>query len=1118
MSMKTKKHHWICGVSATALLFSVTPSFSETTLTPVATVTAAAPETTEESAYYIRMLTQIFDGDKEFSQAQNAGFARKRVGQESWVEVDYGDGAVVIERPDKTAVSPFQNLSGPELGLRYNYDTHMIMGDTPMAAFHNTYARPHLNKGPALGQDAQWQVTLTPAELGFDALKGQAVTIDLSRDYFSHEGRDYVLVSYAIPAFSYDDATGITTVQWGMGVALTDPTFGQMYWNATLHRAVRQEAEGGRPYRLVRTNIAMDKSGKPLINLKAIPQVKALYDQVYDASATEVIGFTKGEEKANQTPIRLSAALDVMALTLVENSANQLGEIAGGTYGGQRGSEGGAQLDAYAALYGIPDKFNAAISGGYSQTALAQLNKDTEYAQNLLVQAEKDAIRLKREFFIMGEELRFAELRFDEIQNDIARKVAAATSPEEVTAILKANKGRVDAQVQAMNRLKPAILKAEKELVGLARLNARLPGVIKRIEDMKKAAPWTQKILGGFDNVLGRMATPLSFLGGLGNMSEVYGTATSLGTFDPANQDLELTGNYSSTGALIGDISLNMLGILGNAASGNVVTTATDVLTFSSGRFTDLYKVIVAAEHAERQSEQAHMEYMVTFKRHINQQNVQWKKLIADLDNISIYKDGPDPYANGYDHTDPRLDPKTGYPKPYWWDLWKRDAPKMLIALGIDPEAPVGGWPNGVGPEHRPVAVAPPPPPVDPNPTKEDWEKFNKDMKDIKPDYPTVPAYTAEDAKRDREKREAEEARLRAEAEKAKNTPIEANDPFKPGPTPPPQPPTVTTPVDPSPLDAVDEMMAHADELTKDDGMIKPYDSDFNTDPVTFDPVTFDPVNFEPVEFEPPVWEPPVWEPPVWVPPTFDPPNPSDIEFTDFDDAHWPGSEDFYEAHKPGNMSGTIATDLSRWEEWLTTQNLREIERLALQAGYPNLASALNDAKNIMALSQDEGYRWWSLQAPSCGGYVGCGPSYAERWNMKRSIVVLGDILVKSRDVFSTAGLTDIGISGFNLSYIMRDYSLEDGDIVDVTITQFGRTLFYQRVNLLNAGTEFNINLMPGVASVEIYAVNEGYSSPNTAAIKIDEVVEGEGDQTYSLSTGETATLRVEANAGKQQK
>lgn len=213
------------------------------------------------------------------------------------------------------------------------------------------------------------------------------------------------------------------------------------------------------------------------------------------------------------------------------------------------------------------------------------------------------------------------------------------------------------------------------------------------------------------------------------------------------------------------------------------------------------------------------------------------------------------------------------------------------------------------------------------------------------------------------------------------------------------------------------------------------------------------------------------------------------------------------------SMVGIVETDLSRWAGWLATQNVRELERLASLIGYPNLASALADAENIILRSEDPGYRQWAMQAPSCGGYVGCGPNYLERWWAKQANVALGDILADSRDIFSSGGFSDIGISGLNLAYLLRDHALEDGDIVQIRITQFGRVIYEGQVNLTNAGEMFDLIVGRGVASLEIFAVNEGYSSPNTAQITVENVVRGEATQTYSLQTGQTATLRIEAGA-----
>lgn len=226
-------------------------------------------------------------------------------------------------------------------------------------------------------------------------------------------------------------------------------------------------------------------------------------------------------------------------------------------------------------------------------------------------------------------------------------------------------------------------------------------------------------------------------------------------------------------------------------------------------------------------------------------------------------------------------------------------------------------------------------------------------------------------------------------------------------------------------------------------------------------------------------------------------------------------TDDFFlnNAFTYSSLIGTVATDLSRWAEWLGTQNVRELERLASLIGYPNLASALADAENLIRQSQDPGYRQWAMQAPSCSGPAGCGPSYLERWHMKTSMVALGDILNASRDIFSSGGFSDIGISGLDLSYLLRDHALEDGDIVRVRISQFGHVIYEGTVNLTNAGEVFGMLLGRGVASLEIFAVNEGSASPNTAQITVDKVVRGQATQTYSLNTGQTATLRIEAGA-----
>jgi hypothetical protein len=208
-------------------------------------------------------------------------------------------------------------------------------------------------------------------------------------------------------------------------------------------------------------------------------------------------------------------------------------------------------------------------------------------------------------------------------------------------------------------------------------------------------------------------------------------------------------------------------------------------------------------------------------------------------------------------------------------------------------------------------------------------------------------------------------------------------------------------------------------------------------------------------------------------------------------------------------LSGTVATDLSPYAEWLLGQDINRLNALARAAGYPNLAAALADSRNLIKKARDTGFRQWAW-APGVGtGAIGAWASEAQH-ELARAQVLLGDLLNDSRFIDSTAGLSNLAISGTTLSAIFADFGLEDGDIIDITITQLGATLFTQRLTLKNAGTAILTNLRQGVARVEIFAVNEGFASPNTAEISVNNVTAGDSVQQYSLQTGEIAILRVQ--------
>lgn len=1022
-------------------------------------ISHARGEIHETNIYQLRLMIQTFDGAKEFSHTQTAGIARMRKGNESYVLMDFHNGAVVIERPDRTSLGNFKNTSGAEAEFKYNYETNTLSGHNGAAKYFNEYVRPLLTDDLKPGVDAKWTQEMSLAQLGATVSPSRRLSIKLERKYFSHDGMDFILIHYQIPAFSYDLNNGTPVIHWGQGVALADPGFGIIYWNASLQRAVAQmpgEAMS-RPYRFAKTLAAVDERGVPLIDPRKIKEVAPYFKDFYGSAKIQILPFQGDNSSVEQTPIVLAADLDVMALSLAENSANQLGEVSGQIYGGNNGAESGGYLDAAVEGYGIPDKFLAAFSG------LAEMGDDE--LKSLATSFETYTNQVAYDARVAKTKTGLLSIRLKQTSADIRRlKQIMQTQIAEAKTVDQLFNGPA---ARTMDRLTEVTKKSQqlvgelnalnKDLGNLVAIKQQLPMLQKAQEALVSSG--AIKFAQGLGDALKRIDGPLSFLGGLGNMAEVYETATNLGEFNPADTDLKLTGKYNSSSEFAMDIALNVMGIAGNAASGNIAATVTDVLTFASGRYVDLYKVYQAAKHADRQSDQAHMDLILTMKRAVVQAEEYAKR---DMEAMkagyqSIYTD-EDPYANGYDIYHPNWDPEKGQ----WKEGTRQWSAEQAARKNIESKV-----------SSRDAN----------QPSADDWAEFNKKISEIRDPYPKGPKYIPKVKPDEPEKQKLNIPdwftkiwdELPAEIRKLK----------------------------------LDRYQAEILKQRKEEQELREAE---RTDRIKNGGLWDDPVVFDPVVWEMPVWEPPVWDPPSWVPPEFEAPVGTIIDFTQFsgsEDPNWLGFA-YLMAYQYESLSGTVETDLSQWAEWLATQDIRKLTQLALQAGYPNLASALADWKNLTRNAADDGYRKWAMAPPSCGGYIGCGPNYLGRWTMKKSQLLLGDILADSRDIFSTAGLSDVAISGFLLNYLLRDFGLEDGDIVDVVIKQFGRIISKTQLSLLNDGTDFRIALRPGVASVEITAVNEGAISPNTAQIRIENVKEGDAVQSYSLLTGEVAVLRVE--------
>ena len=181
---------------------------------------ALAAETSlkeETNVYRLQLMTQIFDGQRDFSQSQKAAIARVRKGEVSHTLLNFGDSAVVIEDMNGLAASHFDNVSGIEAEFIYNYETKTLSGKNQTSDFFNKHIRKYLQKGPELGSDAQWNKMISLDDMNIKNIQGGSFELKLKRDYFTFEERDYVLLHYQIPAFTYKSIEGQDVIHWGEG-------------------------------------------------------------------------------------------------------------------------------------------------------------------------------------------------------------------------------------------------------------------------------------------------------------------------------------------------------------------------------------------------------------------------------------------------------------------------------------------------------------------------------------------------------------------------------------------------------------------------------------------------------------------------------------------------------------------------------------------------------------------------------------------------------------------------------------------------------------------------------------------------------------------------------------
>jgi hypothetical protein len=110
----------------------------------------------------------------------------------------------------------------------------------------------------------------------------------------------------------------------------------------------------------------------------------------------------------------------------------------------------------------------------------------------------------------------------------------------------------------------------------------------------------------------------------------------------------------------------------------------------------------------------------------------------------------------------------------------------------------------------------------------------------------------------------------------------------------------------------------------------------------------------------------------------------------------------------------------------------------------------------------------------------------------------------------NNSGLTDVTVNSRHISItLIDDGSLVDGDRVDVFLN--GAKVIDNHTLVGGAGVVFSLDLLAGSNALRVMALNEGTSSPNTAQLRISDVIVGAAVQSWRLLAGEAGSLVIYA-------
>ncbi|HSV15020.1 MAG TPA: FecR domain-containing protein [Tepidisphaeraceae bacterium] len=116
----------------------------------------------------------------------------------------------------------------------------------------------------------------------------------------------------------------------------------------------------------------------------------------------------------------------------------------------------------------------------------------------------------------------------------------------------------------------------------------------------------------------------------------------------------------------------------------------------------------------------------------------------------------------------------------------------------------------------------------------------------------------------------------------------------------------------------------------------------------------------------------------------------------------------------------------------------------------------------------------------------------------------------------SSGGFSDISVtlgSGGVLTFRLFDAGTPDGDQVALRVISNGSTVLnVPSITLTNTGTQFSPKVSAGNVAISLTALNDGSIPPNTGGVTLQNVTAGHAQQTYSVNTGQVATLQVKTH------